>query len=159
MSQRFIESASVFSDAVRLNPTNSGIHFNAGLAFLRAQRYDDAKTQFNEAARLRPDWPEPLAAEAWSLATNPDDHARNGAEAVKLAERAADLTGHQQPAILNTLAAAYAESGRFDDALATANQALAIAKQLNRTNLFPRIEQAIMLYKTNTPWRENNSGN
>jgi tetratricopeptide (TPR) repeat protein len=159
MSGQFIDAANIYAEAVRLSPTNAGIHFNAGLAFLRARRMDDAKTQLNEASRLRPDWPDPLAAEAWALATSPDDQARNGPEAVKLAEKAADLTGRRQPAILNTLAAAYAESGRFDEALATARQALDLAKQLNRTNLFPRIEQAITLYQARTPVRENGSAN
>jgi len=153
--QQYIEAATMYTEAVRLSPTNAGIHFNAGMVYLKAHRIDDAKVQFNEASRLRPDWAEPLVAEAWALATSSDDQTRNGAEAVKLAERAADLTGHRQPAILNTLAAAYAESGRFDQALATANQALELAKQLNHTNLFPRIEHAITLYQARQPVRQN----
>ena len=156
--QQFNEAASIYSEAVRLSPTNAGIHFNAGLVNLKAHRMDEAKTQFNEASRLRPDWAEPLVAEAWALATSNDAQERNGPEAVKLAEKAADLTAHQQPAILNTLAAAYAEAGRFDDALATANQAMQLAKQSNRTNLFPRLERAITLYQSRTPWRENGPG-
>lgn len=152
--QQFAEAADIYAEAVRLNPTNAGMHFNAGLAFLKARHIADAKTEFNEASRLRPDWPDPLVAEAWALATSKNDQVRNGPEAVKLAEKAADLTSHQQPAILNTLAAAYAESGRFDDALATANRALDLAKQSNRTNLFPRIEYAISSYQSHTPLRE-----
>jgi len=151
----FVDAANVFSEAVRLNPTNAGIRFNSGLAYLKAGRIADAKTQFDEAVRLRPDWTEPLVAEAWALATSSDDHVRNGPEAVMLAEKAANLTGRQQPDVLNTLAAAYAEAGRFDEALATANQALERAKQSNRTNLFPRIERAITYYKAHTPLREN----
>ena len=153
--QQYIEAATMYTEAVRLSPTNAGIHFNAGMVYLKAHRIDDAKAQFNEASRLRPDWTEPLVAESWALATSSDDQTRNGVEAVKLAEKAADLTGHRQPAILNTLAAAYAESGRFDQALATANQALELAKQLNHTNLFPRIEHAIALYQARQPMRQN----
>jgi tetratricopeptide (TPR) repeat protein len=157
LRQQFMEAASHYSEAVRLSPTNAALRFSAGVAFLRMHRIEDAKAQFNEAARLRPDWTEPLAAEAWALATSSDDQARNGAEAVKLAEKAAELSSHQQPTILNTLAAAYAESGRFDDALATANQALLLAKQSNRTNLVPRIEKAITLYQAHKPVRENSA--
>jgi protein O-mannosyl-transferase len=155
--QQYIGAASIFGEAVRLSPTNAGIHFNAGLVYLKAHRIGDARTEFAEAARLRPDWTDPLVAESWALATSNDAQERNGAEAVKLAEKAADLTGHKQPAILNTLAAAYAESGRFDDALATANRALELAKQSNHTNLFPRIEHAIVLYQARTPMRESTS--
>jgi Flp pilus assembly protein TadD len=153
--QQFADAANIYAEAVRLSPTNAGIHFNAGVAFLRARRVAEAKTQFAEASRLRPDWTDPLVAEAWALSTSSDNQIRNGPEAVKLAEKAAELTGHQQPAILNTLAAAYAEAGRFDDALTTANQALQLARQSNRTNLFPRIERAITLYQSRTPYREN----
>jgi len=124
------------------------------LAFLKVHRVDEAMTQFSEAARLRPDWAEPLNIQAWTLATSSDSKVRNGTEAVKLAEKAADLTSHQQPAILNTLAAAYAEAGRFDEALTTANQALDLVKRANQNNLTVKIERAIALYQSHTPLHE-----
>ena len=61
------------------------------------------------------------------LATNPNASVRNGAEAAELAERAARLSGGQKPAILGTLAAAYAEAGRFPEAVQTARKALKLA--------------------------------
>jgi protein O-mannosyl-transferase len=155
MGHEYGEAALQYSEAIRLSPTNSGIRFNAGLAYLKAHRGEDAKAQFNEAARLRPDWAEPLNAEAWALATSNDAQMRNAAEAVRLAEKAAELTAHQQPMILNTLAAAYAEAGRFDDALTTANRALELSKQSNRTSLTAKIERAIALYQSHTPFRDN----
>ncbi len=158
LRQQFGEAAVQYSEAIRLNPTNSGIRFNSGLILLKLHRTEEAFVQLDEAARLRPDWAEPLNAKAWTLATSSDEKVRNGAEAVTLAEKAATLTGRQQPAILNTLAAAYAETGRFDDALETANQALELAKRSNQTNFAARIERAIALYKAHTPWRENNPG-
>ena len=60
---------------------------------------------------------------AWMLAVNRNASVRNGAEAVKLAQRAAELSGGRQPQILDTLAAAYAESGRSSAALETAQRA------------------------------------
>jgi tetratricopeptide (TPR) repeat protein len=152
--QQFSEAAAQYSDAIRLNPTNAGIRFNAALAFLKVHRTDEALAQFNEASRLRPDWAEPLNAEAWTLATSNDEKVRNGAEAVKLAEKAAEISSRQVPAILNTLAAAYAEVGRFDDAIATATQAVELAKHANQTNLVAKIERALTLYKAHTPLRE-----
>jgi protein O-mannosyl-transferase len=152
--QEFGEAAAQYSEAIRLNPTSAGIRFNAALAFLKVHRTDDAMAQFKEATRLRPDWAEPLNAEAWTLATSSDDKVRNGAEAVKLAEKAAELTSRQVPAILNTLAAAYAEVGRFDDAIATANQAVELAQHANQTNMVAKITREIALYKSHTPLRE-----
>jgi protein O-mannosyl-transferase len=154
MGHEYGEAALQYSEAIRLSPTNSGIRFNAGLAYLKAHRGEEAKVQLNEAARLRPDWAEPLNAEAWALATSSDAQMRNGAEAVKLAEKAAELTAHEQPMILNTLAAAYAEAGRFDDALTTANRALELSKQPRPTSLTAKIERAISLYQSHTPFRD-----
>jgi tetratricopeptide (TPR) repeat protein len=153
--QQFDEAAAQYSEAIRLSPTNAAIRFNAGLVLLKLHRTEDAMAQFTEAARLRPEWPEPLNAHAWALATSSDDKVRNGIEAVKLAEQAVKLTSRQQPILLNTLAAAYAEAGRFDDALATANQALEIANRGKQTNLVVKIERAITLYKSHAPLREN----
>ena len=56
---------------------------------------------------------------AWLLATHPSAEFRNGAEAVPLAERACQLTGGTNLAMLATLAAAYAEAGRFPEAVST----------------------------------------
>ena len=64
---------------------------------------------------------------AWLLATNPDASVRSGAEAVELAQRAAKLTDGRRPAILGTLAAAYAEVGRFSEAVKAAERAIALA--------------------------------
>ena len=50
------------------------------------------------------------------MATDPDPSVRNGSEAVRLAERAVQLTGAREPTLLDTLAAAYAEAGRFQEA-------------------------------------------
>jgi len=60
----------------------------------------------------------------WLLATSPEDDVRDAAKAVEVGERAARLTSRQDPLSLDTLAAAYAEAGRFDEAAATAREAL-----------------------------------
>ena len=65
---------------------------------------------------------------AWLLATWPDEAVRDGPRAVRLAERAAALTGRKKPMTLDTLATAYAEVGRFDEAVRTAEQAVRLAE-------------------------------
>ena len=137
--RQFYDAIVQYSEALRLSPTNATIRFNTGLVLTKLGRADEAIAQFTEAARLRPDWPEPLNAAAWALATSDNEKDRNGAEAVKLAEKAAELSGRQQPAMLNTLAAAYAEAGRFDDAIATSNQALETAQRSGQTNVIGKI--------------------
>lgn len=140
--------------AVQLKPDYASSHFYLGLACLKLGAQPEALEQLQEAARLRPNWTEPLDAAAWLLATSPDDKIRNGAEAVRLAEHATNLTSHQQPEILRTLAAAYAETGHFNQAIATANQAIETARSLGQTNLTADIEHALELYKASRPLRE-----
>jgi hypothetical protein len=98
-----------------------------------------------------------LNAHAWLLATSPDDKLRDGAEAVRLAARAVDITSGRQPAILSTLAAAYAEAGQSNKAVAIAGQAIELARQNGQTNLIAKIQQALDQYKTGRPFRDTGS--
>ena len=72
-------------------------------------RTREAVAQYREALRLNPNLAGALNNLAWVLAASPDDELRNGAEAVRLAERACELTHYGEPLFLGTLAAAYAE--------------------------------------------------
>lgn len=146
------------AEAVRLNPRDASAEYYLGLACLELGETQSGLAHLGAAERLRPDWANPLNTHAWVLATSDDDKMRDGAEALRLAERAADLTSHQQPAILQTLAAAYAETGQLNEAIATANQASASAQRLGQTNLIPKIQQALELYKSGHPYREKSSG-
>ena len=82
---------------------------------------------WRQAIQIDPNQSEALNNVAWALATSSDDRVRNGAEAVTLAERAAQLTEYKQPGILDTLAVAYAEAGRFQDARDTLQKAADLA--------------------------------
>ena len=90
---------------------------------------------------------------AWILATSPEASLRNGVEAVELAQRAVELSGGQEPAILDTLAAAYAEAGRFAEAVQTAQKAAKLATQQNKQALAESIKARIRLYEAETPFR------
>ena len=147
------------AEAVRLKPDDAHAQFYLGLACLESESAQEGLIHLGEAARLRPDWVDPLNAQAWVLATSPDDKIRNGAESLRIAQRAAELTAHHQPTILETLAAAYAETGQFEQAAATANQALQSAQSLGQTNLIPKIQQALELYRARRPFRESASNN
>jgi len=94
---------------------------------------------------------------AWMLATSPDASVRNGAEAVTLAQRAVELSGGREPVVFNTLAAAYAEAGRFPEAMETARKALDLATQQNKQALVESIKAKLQLYEANTPFRSTDS--
>ena len=91
---------------------------------------------------------------AWTLATSPFTSVRNGSEAVKLAQQATELSQGREPAILGTLAAAYAESGQFAEAVATAHKAFALASEQHKSVLAISLLNKLSLYEKQTPYRE-----
>src|SRR5438552_15647591 len=89
----------------------------------------------------------------WVLATSSNESMRNGTRAVQLAEDVARRAGHPNAILLRTLAAAYAETGRFNDAIATAQAAIAIAKTTGNEGLVSDLERSIAAYRSNQPIR------
>ena len=91
---------------------------------------------------------------AWILATSSDDSLRNGAEAVKHARRACELTNYKSTMLVGTLAAAYAEAGEFSEAISTAEKACQLASTNRETELLRRNEQLRDVYRAGKPVRE-----
>jgi cytochrome c-type biogenesis protein CcmH/NrfG len=90
---------------------------------------------------------------AWFRATNPDARFRDGAQAVALARHAAELTP-EDPDTLDALAAAYAEAGRFAEAVETARKALDLAARQSNSALAEGIRSKIRLYEAEMPFHE-----
>jgi Flp pilus assembly protein TadD len=109
---------------------------------------------YRAALALQPESPEILNNLAWLLATCPEAAIRNGAQAVQLAERACTLTRFRQAVMVGTLAAAYAEAGRFAEAVATAQKARALAAQSGDAPLERRNQQLLEQYRAGQPHRE-----
>ncbi len=98
-------------------------------------QFDEAIFQFQQALKLKPGDADAHGSLAWLRATCPQASLRNGAEAIEHAQQANQLSGGKQPDVLHTLAAAYAEAGRFPEALATVRKALDLATQQNNRAL------------------------
>jgi len=125
------------------------------LAFTSALGQTKDSILHNRAAlRLKPDLPGALNNLAWTLATDGDDTIRDGAEAVALAERACVLTRYQKPILIGTLAAAYAEAGRFTDAVEAARKAEALAASSGDTATAAKNRELAALYRNHQPFRE-----
>lgn len=150
----FDEAISEYSLALQYNPDIAEAHYQ--LAALSSIRGDatSAISHLQEAVRLDPDWPPALNNLAWILATQPDEKFRNGPEAMRLAMRAVILTGKNNPNTMDTLAAAYAETGRFKDAVLTADCAIQNASAAGQTNLAAEIKSRLKLYQSQQPYRE-----
>ena len=123
--------------------------------FLGAQnRPAEAAAQLNETLRWNPDCTEALNNLAWSLATSSHAELRDGARAVTLAQHACELTKFEQTIFLGTLAAALAEAGKFDDALATAQRACDHAQKNGEAELLAANQRLLELYRQHQPARE-----
>jgi tetratricopeptide (TPR) repeat protein len=88
------------------------------------------------------------------LATSPETSIRNGPKALALARQLARLSEGNNPVILDTLAAAYAETGQFSEAVDAAQRALALARSQNNTALADTLRQHIKLFQTGLPLRD-----
>jgi tetratricopeptide (TPR) repeat protein len=125
-----------------------------GLSLHAQRRVSQAITHYTETLRLKPDHVMALYKLAWIRAAYPQAEFRNGAEAVRLAQRACELTRYQAPAPLETLAAAYAEAGRFADASAIADTARQLALAAGQPALAERPMKMLKLFADRKPYRE-----
>ncbi|GDY20455.1 hypothetical protein LBMAG56_18000 [Verrucomicrobiota bacterium] len=140
--------------AAGLRPDDAEYRMRAGLAAANFQRVEPATRHLRAALQLRPDWHLPLNALAWLLATHPDAAARNGAEAVKLARRACELTKFENPLLLDVLGAALAEAGDFAEAQAMAKRAVELAQRLNSPQASSEFSARLELYRQTRPYRQ-----
>ena len=150
---RVADAVPHLEQAVQTAPNSGDAHYHLGDAYARQKRLANAMGEWRKTLELDPDYVPALFRVADVLATNPNPSLRNGSEAVQLAEHAAKLTGGQEPVILDTLAAAYAEAGRFPEAIDTAQRALSIATQQNDKQLADGLKLRIALYQASTPFR------
>ena len=147
------EAVDHYRRAIALGPDNVDARTNLGVALSELGRAQDAVVQFREALALRPDSAAALGGLAWIRATASDPALRNGTEAVALAERAATATGRRDLSVLDALAAAYAEAGRFDDAAAVAREAVNQAANAGLAAVADRFRDRLKRYQQRKPYR------
>ena len=129
-------------------------HVQAGQVLAALGRGAEAVNQYRQALASVPDLVPALNNLALILATDRDATNRNGAEAVQLAERACALTDHQTPVLIGTLAAAYAEAGRFNEAIETAQRAHDLAQAAGQPDVAEKNRQLLELYRAGQPYRQ-----
>ena len=141
--------------AVAYNPDNDATHSALGRAFLLSGSPRDAIAHFTRALEIVPGSFATQNELAWILATHPDADLRDGARAVDLAQQASrSPDGGANPAILRTLAASYAEAGRFSEAIETATKALQSAEAQADTALRESLRAQLTLYQAGTPFHQ-----
>jgi tetratricopeptide (TPR) repeat protein len=114
----------------------------------------EALAHWQKAREIDPGSVSAILGAAWLLATTPDGSLRNGSEALSLAESASDLAAADNPDVLDTLAAAYAENGQFARAVALAQQALDLAEKRGNSKMESEVRNRLVLYRAGKPYRE-----
>jgi tetratricopeptide (TPR) repeat protein len=144
--------------AVRIRPDFARGHASLGYAYFVEGDEKAALSHLRLALDGEPDSVYALSLAASLLATSEDNVLRNGAEAVRLAERASQLTERKDLAILDTLSAAYAENARFDEAVETEREALGKAKPETDSAIINRLKAHLQKYMSGKPLRETTDG-
>ena len=145
-----------FSKALEIDPRPTDPDYNTyywrGRTWDMKGDYDRAIADLNKALEIHPRHANACNVLAWISATCPDARYRDGAKAVELAQKAVELVP-QYYGFLDTLAAAYAEAGRFDDAITAQEKVVALVKKDKTEELTEFIER-LSSYKARKPWRD-----
>ncbi len=148
------ETQQALESAVQLEPDDATGHLLLADVLAHQRRWREAIASYRRALSLSGEMLTAANNLAWIFATHPDATLRNGAEAVRLAEKTCGAAGHGSPQLLDTLSAAYAEAGRFDDAVRTVRQAIEQAEAAGQRPLADQLRERLKLYEERRPFRE-----
>jgi Tfp pilus assembly protein PilF len=150
---RVDEAIAQFKAALATDPDVAETQNNLGACLAQKGQEESAIAHYRRAVEIKPDYAGACNNLAWILATSANGSLRNGALAVELAERAVRLSNAGNALILRTLAAAYAEAGRFSDAIATAQRAITVAAAQGNAALVNALQNEIGRYQAGQPFR------
>jgi len=143
-----------FEQALRILPNEVEAHSYLGMALVMKGRGTEGLAHWRQVLKREPDNLQVLNDTAWLLATSSDSTLRNGNEAISLAEHAVQLTSAREPALLGTLAAAYAEAGEFDKAIELEQRATDLAIQQGNTRLATALSNRMALFQAKKAIRQ-----
>ncbi len=151
---RLKEAVAACENGLNYKPQAYQLHELLASTLARQGKLKEAIEEYKVTLQLVSDGLMDLNNLAWLLATAPDAAVRDGAEAVRLAEQACQLTDYQRPLFVGTLAAAYAEAGRFEDAVTMAQKAIALATAMKNEGLVKKNRELLELYQHRQPDHE-----
>jgi tetratricopeptide (TPR) repeat protein len=148
------EALSHYRKLVELQPDNIEVHNIVGTVLIQQGQLREGVEEWQKVLAIQPDNGNALSNLAWVFATSPDDSLRDGKKAVQLAEGAMRVSGRRIPIIFRTLAAAYAESGEFSNAIQIARQGSELANSQGNPGLATELQGNIALYQEQRPLRD-----
>ncbi len=142
-----------YEEAIQLNPRDGAPYFRIGKLFAR-DNPRQAVGSFEKACDLDPQWVAPWRELGWLLATHSKAEVRSGTKAVEAAMRACELTSYEDPKCTAVLDAAYAEAGRFDEAIAMVQKTRELAARAEDSSSAAAAEQRLSLYQQQKAFHE-----
>ena len=146
-----VAAAGEFTESNRLRPS-AAAHHHLGNIRVAEGRHEDAVAHFEAVLELDPRFSAAANNLAWLFATR--ESVLAAARAVTIAEQLCQTTSARTAGNLDTLAAAYAAAGRFDEAIQAATEAIRTAKAAGDVGQSSRIQKRLQLYRRNQPFRE-----
>ena len=151
---RIQEAMQNWDTALEIEPWWANIHGRIASILCGQGDFTGAIARYRRALEIDPVQFEVLNNLAWLLATCPDASLRDGPEAVELAERACEVTRFRRTILVGTLAAAYAEAGRFPEAVAAGEKACELASRYREETLLVKNRELLELYRSGKPYHE-----
>ena len=140
--------------ALEIYPEHINARYNLGLALWSLGKTGRAIQEYRNILNVKPKWAIAANSLAWVLATDKNKKNRNGIEALRWAQVACNAEGGKNPEYLDTLAAAYAEGGRYKAAVETAREGLKLAREASDAELAQELEQRLSLYEMGRAYTE-----
>jgi len=151
---RVHEAIGHYEQALRIKQDYAEAHFNLGRALEQAGKGREALKHYEEVLRIKPDSIEAQNNLAWLLATLAPEDDGNPVRGLGLAQRVCELTHNGKAPYLDTLAAAYAATGQFSNAVATAQQAIDLACSDGQPQVVKEIEPRLELYRNGQAYHQ-----
>ena len=151
---RLSEAVFHSQEALRIRPGNADAHNTLGIALFQMGDLKDAVAHWKQSLEIQPGNMNAQTNLAWALATAPDASLRDGTKAVELAQNVTRRAGHPNAMVLRTLAASYAETGQFAEAIDIAQQAFQLASAQGNSALMADLQLNIASYRRELPLRD-----
>jgi tetratricopeptide (TPR) repeat protein len=147
------EAIEHYRAALDINPEIAEAQYNLGTLLEQAGNVPETIRCYERALQLKPDFVEAQNSLARLLATISLSDGGAPSRAVELAQRVCALSANRTAGYLDTLAIAYAATGRFDDAATTAEKAIDLARADGKPQLVDEIQLRLELYRNGHPYR------
>ena len=148
------EASDDYRRSAQISPSSPSYQFYLAHALGKIGQTEESRQIYAFAVKRWPQWPLKVASRAWWMSTSPNPGDRANFWPVCLAEQACEATGGNLPQFLDVLAAAYAESGRFEEAIETARRAIQQVDGVRNPAFFNTLRERLKQYEKHQPYRE-----